>query len=71
MDQAPNLLLFILEISLLHTLQSLSINSEILESCPPYFVDIIPILNVFQFARRNLRVLGFFFSLPSSCVNES
>ena len=56
---------------LLHALQSLNMNSEILESCLPYFLDIIPILNVFPFGRKNLHVLGFFFSLPDSYVHVS
>ena len=49
---------------LLHALQSLNMNSEVLEYSSPYFLDIIPILNVFPFGRKNLQVLGFFFSVP-------
>ena len=54
--------------SLLHALQNLNMNSEILESYLPYFLDIIPIFNIFPFGRKNLYVLGFFFSLPDSYV---
>ena len=52
------------------TAKFINMNSEILESCSPYFLDIIPILNVFPFGRKNLQVLGFF-SVPDSYVHVS